>query len=67
MAGHEDEEWMVAKFTTERKAREYLKKSKLKNQTWNKKFRAKSLLGGLDGAWIREEEETIEPIIDPDF
>jgi|APSaa5957512622_1039677.scaffolds.fasta_scaffold244095_2 hypothetical protein len=63
-----DEEYteVVAKFTSEALAKNYLKDSKLKNPTWRSPFRQKSLLAQFDSAAIEDESEEYIPI-DPEI
>ena len=66
MAGHEDEERILALFSTKEKAQEYVKKATLKNPTWKKKYRSNTLLGNYDHADIEEYEEP-DYLIDPEI
>lgn len=63
-SGHGSEETVVARFSTEQLAKDYLEASKLKTQTWRKKFRGKSLLGHYSSAWVEWQDED-QPVLDP--
>ncbi len=64
---------LVAVFTTEEKAKSYVKKAKLKNQVRRhafgqpKMFRKSTLLGYYDYAEIEQYSTPVEPIIDPEI
>ena len=57
------EETTVARFSTEKKAKEYLGKSKLKQSHDGRCFKRKSLLARFHRAYIEQEDE--EPVVDP--
>ena len=63
----EEEENLVATFSTEEQAESYVKAALLKNQPAgvNKSFRKKSLLRRYDGYEIREKEDPHIPPHDP--
>lgn len=68
---HPTEE-IVAKFSTEVKAKEYVRKSRLKNPhrrsfSGTYPFRRSSLLSGYNSCRIEEEEPKLEPVIDPEL
>lgn len=62
----DDDEKVVAYFTTREKAEAYVANSLLKNPTWGKKFGSKSLLYGYRYYKI-EEPECDEPPINPEI
>jgi hypothetical protein len=65
--GFEEEENLVATFSTEEQAESYVKAALLKNQPagYDSPFRKKSLLRGYDGCEIREKEDPHIPPHDP--
>ena len=66
MAGHPDEEYRFAQFSSEQLGKDYIKNARLKCPTWGKKFRVKSLLGGCRSAWIEWEDINqlqLDPVI----
>ena len=54
--------YLVARFTSERKALKYIDKSRLKQKRYGVTFKAASLLHGYEGAFV---EEDFGCIIDP--
>jgi len=65
MAGREDEETLIALFTSYEKAREYEKRARLKNPSWKKKYRSNTMLGNYHQVDIEEYEEPDVPV-DPE-
>ena len=62
--GEEDADEIVALFTSRELAEQYLRGAKLKSPTWNRKYKANSLLAFCRSAYIElyePEEYTINP------
>lgn len=49
----------VASFSSEQLGKDYIKKSKLKRQTWQHKFLKSSLLWPYTSAWVEWEDDCL--------
>jgi len=65
--GMEEEEQLVAKFTTYAKARKYVKDSRLKAPTKDYEFKSGSLLRSYASVFVEPSEEIIEVPVNPEY